>query len=200
VQKDKNRYWLAVTSSGQANNDKVIVWDYFNNAMTIYDGMAISALTAVYVDGEERPYFGDYSGWVYRADTGVDDYPLSVQTKITSYYYTNWRHFGDIVDQKGVPHIYIYHQYSNSVLTLAYGYDFESVDTYSQTFSLTAGGAVYGTGIYGTSTYGGSGGSVQRRDLAGMGRVVRFGFETDAIGENFQIDGIGTMVNLETFS
>ena len=200
VQKDKNRYWLAVTSSGQAENDKVIVWDYFNNAMTIYDGMAISALTTVYVDGEERPYFGDYAGWVYRADTGNDDYPLSVQTKITSYYYTNWRHFGDIVDQKGVPHIYIYHQYSNSVLTLYYSYDFESVSTYSQTFSLSAGGDVYGTGVYGTAVYGGSGGNVLRRDLAGMGRVVRFGFETDTIGERFQIDGIGTMVNMETFS
>jgi hypothetical protein len=86
------------------------------------------------------------------------------------------------------------------VLSLYYSYDFETVNTYSQTFSLTAGGDVYGTGVYGTATYGGSGGNVQRRDLTGMGRVVRLGFGTDAIGERFQIDGIGTMVNLETFS
>jgi hypothetical protein len=201
VQKDKNKYMIAVTTSGQAENDKVIVWDYFNNAFSIYAGMAPSAMTTCWVDNiEERPYFGDYTGWVYRMDVGVDDYPLGVQTKISSYYYTNWRHFGDIADQKGVPHTYIYYQYSNSTLTFAYSYDFETNDTYTQTFSLATSGDVYDLGEYGTAVYGGSGGGVTRRDLTGMGRVVRLKFATDTLGEHFQIDGIGNMVNLETFS
>lgn len=200
VQKDKNRYWLAVTSNGASTNDKVIVWDYFNNAITVYSGMSPCSMTTIFTDGEERPYFGDYNGYVYRADFGADDYPLGIQTAIDSYYYTNWRHFGDIVDQKGVAHIYVYHQYSSSVLSMSYSYDFENIATYSQTFSLSAGGAVYGTGVYGTDVYGGSGGGVTRRDLAGMGRVIRFKFGTNTIGESFQLDGIGNMVNLETFS
>jgi len=200
VYADKNRYKIAVTSSGQSNNDEVIVWDYFNNAFSIYDGMNCSAMTTVWVDNvDERPYFGDYEGWTYRMDTGVDDYPLGVQTKINSYYYTNWRSFEDIVDQKGIPHLYLYHQYSNSVMILGYSYDFEETDQYSQTFSLATSSSTYGSSAYGTGTYGGSGGGVVRRDLTGMGRVIRYKFQTNALGENFQIDGIGNIVNVETF-
>jgi len=201
VQKDKNRYMLAVTSSGQSENDKVIVWDYFNNAFSIYAGIAASSMCTFYVDDiDERPYFGDYAGWTYRIDNGIDDYPLGVQTAIDSYYYTNWKYYGDIVDQKGVSHVYVYYQYSNSVLTFAYSYDLEENDQYTQTFNMSGGGDVYGTGVYGTAVYGGSGGAVARRDLTGMGRVIRLKFATNTIGESFQIDGIGSMINVETFS
>lgn len=198
-QKSKNRYFCSLPSNGQTANDTVIVWDWLLNAFSAYSGISAAAMTTVYVSGiEERVYFSDYSGFVYRMDTGSDDYPLNVQTAINSYYYTNWKHYDDIVDQKGIPNIVLYYQNSNSVLTLAYAYDFESTDTYTQTLSLATATSTYGSSVYGTGTYAGAGGSQTRRDLKGRGRVIRFGFKNSTIGETFQIDGLGSFAHLET--
>ena len=200
VQKNKNRYFCSLPSSGQTNNDTVLVWDWFLNAWSIYDGIDASAMSTVYVSGiDERVYFGDYSGFVYRMDIGTDDYPLNVQTAINAYFYTNWKHYDDIVDQKGIPNVVIYYQTSTAVLTFVYSYDFEVADTYSQTFSTATSSAVYGSAIYGTSVYGSSGGNQQRRDLDGRGRVIRFGFKNSTLSETFQIDGIGYYAHLETY-
>jgi hypothetical protein len=57
---------------------------------------------------------------------------------------------------------------------------------------------VYGTAVYGVGTYAGVGGSQQRRDLDGRGRVVRFGFKNMNLSETFQIDGLGSFAHLET--
>lgn len=198
-QKNKNRYFCSIPSSGQTNNDVIVVWDWQLNAFSLYSGLAANSMTAVYINGiDERIYFGDYSGFVYRMDTGSDDYPLNVQTAINAYYYTNWKHYDDIVDQKGVPNIVIYYQSNNAIITLVYSYNFESADTYTQTFSTATSTDVYGTAVYGTAHYAGIGGSQQRRDLTGRGRVIRFGFKNARLGETFQIDGLGSFVHLET--
>lgn len=198
VQKYKNRYMCSLVGSGTTNS-RVVVWDYFNNAFSIYTGIAAASLATFYVSGvDERPYFGDYAGFVYRMDSGIDDYPLNVATAVNAYYYTNWINFDDLNDQKGVPHIVVYYQTNNATLTFAYSYDFESTDTYTQTFSIATGTSIYGTAVYGTGTYAGAGGAQQRRDLDGRGRVLRFKFANSTLGEAFQIDGFGAEVYLET--
>ena len=199
-QKNKNRYFCSLPSNGQTNNDVVVVWDWLLNAFSIYgSGIAAASMCSVYVSGaEERIYFGDYSGFVYRMDTGVDDYPLNVQTAINSYYYTNWKNYDDIVNQKGIPNIVVYYQTNNAIITMVYSYDFESADTYTQKFSTATSTSVYGTAIYGKDTYAGIGGAQQRRDLDGRGRVIRIGFKNSTLSETFQIDGIGSFVHLET--
>lgn len=198
-QKTKNRYFCSLPSSGQTNNDVVVVWDWQLNAFSLYSGIAGAAMASVYLSGiSERIYFGDYAGFVYRMDTGTNDYPLNVATAISSYYYTNWKHYDDICDQKGIPNIYVYYQTSNSVLTLAYSYDFENADTYTQTMSLATSVSVYGTAVYGVGTYAGAGGFQQRRDLDGRGRVVRFKFANSTLGETFQVHGLGSLAHLET--
>ena len=199
VQKNKNKYWCALPDGSSTTNDIVFVFDMYNNAWSKYDGMSCSAMCSVYVDGlEERPYFADYSGYIYRADTGADDYPSKVQTAIDFYYKTNWISFDDLVDQKGIPHIYLYYQTGNAVLTFAYSYDFESANQFSHTINLTSGTAEYGTAIWDTDVYTSSGGRVQRRDLTGRGRVVRFSFINSTLVETVQIDGFGVQANLET--
>jgi len=199
VYKPKNRYQLALPSASATQNDRVIVWDYFNNAFSQYVGMSPSSLCTFFVEGiTEQPYFADYSGYVYRMDFGSTDYPLNTATAINAYYYTNWKTFDDLCDQKGIPNVYLYYATGNAVLTLAYSYDFESKDQYTQTISLAGGTDVYGTAVYGTGVYSASGGAVVRRDLTGRGRVVRFKFANAVIGEGFQIDGFGSYAHLET--
>ena len=124
--KTKNHYWCAVCGSGASENNRVLVWDWYNNAWSIYTEMAPAAMATFHVGGtQERPYWGDYRGYVYSGDTGADDYPANSQTAINAIYFTNWRPFGDLVNQKGVPQINIYYQNANTTLTFGYSYDFE---------------------------------------------------------------------------
>jgi len=144
VYKSKSRYLLALPSSGQTKNDRVILWDYYNNAFSVYIGMAPSAMSAFYVGGyQERPYFGDYDGFVYRADTGRDDYPLNTQTAISSHYWSNWKTYDDLSNVKGIPHVSIYYQENSATLTFSYSYDFEETAQYSNTINMSGGTAVY---------------------------------------------------------
>lgn len=199
VQGKKNKYFLSFVSSGQTENDFVIAWDFTLNAFSIYNGMACASMARVFVGAtEERIYFGDYDGYYYRMDIGANDHPLNVETAIDAYYYTNWKNFDDLVSQKGVASVVIYHKISNATLDFAYSYDFDDSDAYQQALSLATSADIYGTGLYGTATYAGEGGLQQRRDLAGRGRVVRFKFANSALDETFQIDGMGTFAHLET--
>ena len=201
VQRSKNRYFLALTKQGSTNNNMVIVWDFFNNAFSLYNGISANTMYTFYVSGlDERPYFGDYSGYVYRMDYGTDDYPLNVKTAIDFYYYTNWKNFDDLCDQKGIPHIYLYYRNDTSMLTVSYNYDFQEGDAYSQVFSLSSGIVPYwGSVIWGTFNWtAGGGGLVTRRDLTGRGRVARFKLSNSSFGEKVRIDGLGTYVHAET--
>jgi hypothetical protein len=153
----------------------------------------------VFPDGiTETPYFGDYVGYVYKADTGVDDYPLGVQTAINAYYYTNWISFDDICDQKGTLSFYLYYQIATSRITLVYSYDFNTGDTYSQIINLAGTGSTWGSVNWGAFNWGQSGGLIQRVDVTGRGRLIRLGFKNSNLSETFQLDGIGTLTYLDT--
>lgn len=195
----KNRYMLALPES--ATNNKVIVWDYYNNAFSLYTGMSPSAMAIFWSGGvNERPYFSDYSGYDYRMDTGTDDYPLKVQTAINAYYWTNWKSFEDLINQKGLPGVTLFYQTSSSMLTFGYSYDFETGIQYSQLFSISGGSATWDNVLWDNFNWAGSGGRVMRRDLTGRGRVVRFYFTNSTKTETFQIDGFGTRAQLETMA
>lgn len=199
VQKVKNRYVCSLPYASSTTNSRIVSWDYYNNAFSIYTGMAASAMSTFYVSGiDERPYFGDYAGFSYRMDISSNDNPLNVQTAINAYYYTNWKDYDDLCDQKGIPHVYVYYQTNSATLTFAYSYDFQGADQYSNTFNTSQGTAVYGSAIYGTDVYAGVGGAVVRRDLTGRGRTVRMKIANSTLSETFQIDGLGAFVHLET--
>ncbi len=196
---NKNRYYLGIPGPAATTNNRVVVWDSFNNALSIYSGWAPSCMEMVYSSGiDERPYFGDYSGYTYRADTGDNDNPLNVETAINAYAYTRWLDFDDLCDKKGIPNIYLYFQNQDGVLTLTYSYDFEESDQYSISFNTALSASLYGSAVYGTATYSGTGGRLVRKDLTGRGRVVRFGFKNANLDQSFRIDGFGTFAHLQT--
>lgn len=208
VQRDKNKYICAMTSSGETAHDRALVWDYSINSWSIYTGMDISSSVIAYDGGsDEKWFFADYAGYVYQGDNGTNDNPLGVETAITSYYKTNWKSYNDLVNDKGIAHITIYYQNSSGTLTFGYSFDLsESASssvttlpgmTYSTTFALSTGDSKYGVAKYGSSVYGGSGGGIERRDLNGRGRVVQFLFGNNSVDENFQIDGLGQLPHLE---
>lgn len=203
-QHTKNRYWLGIASNGSSTNDTVITWTKANtttqtDAFSVYKGLSSSAMQIVYPDGiTEVPYFGDYSGYVYKADTGVDDYPLGIQTSIDAYYYTNWISFDDLCDQKGTLSTYIYYQNNTATLTFVYAYDLNDQDQNIQTFSMSTGGAIWDTATWDSDVWAGGSASLTRRDIDGRGRLIRFAFKNNNLSEAFRIDGIGTLTYLET--
>lgn len=198
-QHDKNRYWLSMPGPSESTNNRVVVYDSYNNALSIYDGMAISAMTTIYNSGlEERLYWGDYSGFVYRGDTGDNDNPLNVSTAINGYAYTRWMDFDDLCDQKASPNVYIYYEINGATLTFSYSYDLDESDAYTITFSTSTSTSVYGTALYGTGTYATSGGASRRVDITGRGRMVRFKFANRSLNERFTIHGYGTFSHLQT--
>lgn len=202
VYKPKNKYYLAMPGEAAVTNNKIIIWDYFNNAFSLYTGMAPASMCTFYTDAglTEIPYFSDYSGYTYKMETGNTDYPLGVATAINGYYYTNWKTYDDLCDQKGIAHVYLYYAVQDTTLGLAYSYDFETGDTYSINLDLSGDSAdVYGgTSFFGTAIFSGGGGKVMRKDLTGRGRVVRFKFSNATAGEGFQIDGFGSYTHLES--
>lgn len=203
-QHTKNRYWLGISSTGSATNDTVITWTKAKttietDAFSIYKGQSPSFMCMVYPDGiTESTYFGDYSGFVYKADTGLDDYPLGTKTAINAYYYTNWISFDDICDQKGTLSVYVYYQNNDAILTFVYSYDLNDQDANTQTFSTSTGGAMWDTAVWDVDVWAGGTGGVTRRDIDGRGRLVRFGFKNSNLSEAFRIDGLGTLTYLET--
>lgn len=197
-QKYKNRTWFSTCASGDTDNSGVIYWDDYNNAFGVYSGMNPSAMAMVYNSGSEIPVFGDYDGYIYKADTGVDDYPLNVRTAIDAYFYTKWMDYSDLVNSKGLVQLDTYFKYDNATLTVVYAYNFADGDTYTLSVNTSGGTALWDYFRWDVDTWGGSGGGHYRLDLTGRGRVVRIGFKNNILGETFRVDGIGQLVHLET--
>lgn len=194
-QTDKNRYLLSVASANSTPNNLVITVTYnrFSNdtsqifKFSKYAGMSASSLAIINVGGiEERVYFSDYLGYTYRGDIGVDDVPSNTPLAVTSFYYTNWKNFNDICDQKGVPHAYVYHSKTGGTLEFSYSYDFHTDDQYTSSFSQTTTQTVTDLGV--------------RRDLTGRGRVVRFKFANSVSDTHWAVHGIGAQANLQSRS
>jgi hypothetical protein len=197
VNRRKNMVYMAFPTS--STNNIMLVWNFYLNAWSLYKGLNASAMTTAYVGGkDERPLFSDYSGFTYRMDTGTDDYPLNTKTAIDAYYYTNWKAFDDLINKKGVPEVTLYYTLSSALNTFSYSYDFNAGDQFSNTFSTTSPGMLWGVGVWGVDLWGGTGGGVIRRDLTGRGRVVRFKIANSTLSETFRIDAIGAYVQLDT--
>jgi len=192
------RYISSFTLSGSSTHNRCITWNSELNAYSLYKGINANCFAHAYVSGQERIYFGDYLGYVYRMDTGTDDYPANTVTAIDAYYYTKWFDYGDLISRKATPEIKFYHQIASTTLTFAYSYNFESADQYSQSVDLSSSGALYDTAVYDTDTYTNEGGSVKRRDIIGRGEVVRFKFANSQAGKTFTIDAFAAFPSAET--
>lgn len=193
----KNRYYCGLNDGAGAYT--VLVWDFFNNAWSIYANMTITAMARAFKDGtDERTYFADAIGYAYLMDTGYNDYPAGVETAVDAYYYTNWKPMDDLVLQKGVPQVVIYHTIQEADLTFTYSYDFEEQDMYTETVNMLGGGMLWDVDDWDEGEWSKAGGKAKRMDLTGRGRVVRFGFKNSAINETFRVDGLGLYVRGET--
>jgi len=124
----------------------------------------------------------------------------ATDTAIDGLWRSKWFNFGDLVNEKSTTQVVFYHEIpsGNTTLTFGYSYDLEDADQFSQLINIGTSGDVYGTGTYGEATYAASGGGLQRRTLDGRGRVIRLSYSNDILDEEFQINGFGFFLSLET--
>lgn len=197
-QRETGHYWLSFSTSGGTSHNRCLIWDSRNNAFSLYNGHNSNYFTVLLDSGTEKIYFGDYAGFVYQADNGTSDNPSGTATAIDAYWKSKWFNFGDLFTEKATTNIVLYYQLKQAILTFGYSYDLDNGTQYSQTIDTSTSSDVYDTAEYEMARYAKEGGRVERRNLAGRGRVLRIEFSNDVLDEEFQIDGAGFELTLET--
>lgn len=192
----KNQYWLTVTDGSGSEHNEVIVWDYYHNAFTRYDGLKIASLVRVFTSSGDRLYSGGYEGNLDRQDYGTSDggTTQSNGTDIDAYYWTKWFDWESLAYKKRPMYLYIFAEASgNWNLTTSYAYDLKDGIYGSAAKNLSGGGSVVGTAIVGTSVVGVSGTLMHRIDLKGQGGFARFKFSNPNANEPFRIEGFSIL-------
>lgn len=198
VYKTLNQYWLSVSDGD--SGDRIIIWDYYHNAFLLHSGIHARSFSTIIDSSEnERLYFGDYIGYVYRADTGTDDYPGKTITAINAYYTTKHYDFDYLFMTKVPRYIVVIFQYSNtpSVLNISYAYDLQTTDHTTETFTLqNPVTAIWDISLWDVDLIPGSGASYYRVDLQSQGITMRFKFSNNALGQTFSIYGWEVAYNM----
>lgn len=88
-QKELRQYWCFVPKDVSTYCDFVIVFDYLNNSLFMFDGMDGScAINLTSSSGAIQTYLGDRTGYIYLTNNGNSDYPGGVQTAIEFFRYS----------------------------------------------------------------------------------------------------------------
>jgi len=198
-----NQYWLSFTSTGSAH-DRVIVWDYFNNAFTEYDGIEMNAVTT-YLDSSftEKLLTGDKTyGQIFRQDTSEqyndDDYN-NTETAIDAYWWSRWFDFQDLIHEKNTTDINpMFKKVGDWDMDLGYQFDFIDGVWRTEAISLSTGqdAAIVGTSFVGSGVIGSEGMGFYRVRTQSQGLAIRFKFSNDRLGEYFILFGFGINTEL----
>jgi len=192
---NKDMYLLSLPSITSTDNDVTIALNYYLKAYTIWTGMAPAYWTNVFVNQtDERLYFGDYDGWVYRADTGDDDYPLGVQTAIEGSFALAWRDYGTISEAEHVLDCLVWFKTNQAINTISLGFDLESGYVYSETFDTSVTGGEYDTAVYGTDVYANEGYDKMRKQFKREGKITRIKISNCNSAQTFEVYGISQEV------
>ena len=191
-----NQYWLSFTTSG-SDHDRVIVWDYFNNSFTEYDGIEMNAATTYLgTDFTEKLITGDSTyGQIFQQDTNRndDDY-AGTATAINGYWWSRWFDFQDLIHEKNTTDINpMFKKVGDWDLDLGYQFDFVDGVWKTETISLSTGqdAAVVGSSFVGSALIGSSGMGFYRVRTQSQGLAIRFKFSNNRLSEYFTIFGFG---------
>ena len=166
----------------------ILVYDYFHNAWTKYDGIQAHAMTTITdLTEEEQLYTGDFNlGVIYKQDTGNND----DGNAIDAYYQTKWYRFPDIKASAKVfrlLRVFATEEGSWS-LTIDAKNDF-AADTQSYTLSLTSSAAVWDTGLWDSAIWGGDTILVGRFHPELRESFFQLKFSNDGTDEPFTVYG-----------
>ncbi len=186
--KRKEQYWVSVSSGASSQNDTILIFDYFHNAWTRYDGIQSHSMAIVSdATDKEQLYTGDFDlGAIYLQDIGDNDNGGAIE----AYYQTKWFRFPELQKSDKVLRLIrvFVEEEGDWDLVIEGKQDFMS-STVSETLTLTGEAAVYGTDIYGTGLYGGDQVIVGRFPVTLRKNFFQLKFENNNSNEPFSILG-----------
>lgn len=189
--KELNQYWLSISDGGE--DDRIVIWDYHHNAFLLHEGIHGRALLSLIdSDNNERLYFSDFNGYVYRSNQGYNDNPSGVETAVNAYYYTKHFYLNTLITKKEAIFLAIIYKYSpiNSILNLGYSYDFSTSDYVTEIISLQSrNNPIWDIAKWDVDKWGGEGASYHRVDIKGAGIAIRFKISNKNLNETFSIYG-----------
>lgn len=196
-----NQYWLAVSEGSASQNQTIFVWDYIQEAWSVYKGMNVNMLSqAEDSNGNILLFSGDYAGKVYKQDTGVSDEPNGVTTSVSAFYASSNISLGSPEIDKNFKYLYLYSKATtSSTITLDMAYNFSDTFTDSQTLDIGSTGAVWGTAVWGTDNWPGTSVQVQRIEINRTGKAIRLKFSNSSTTQ-LGILGWAIVYSLEDFN
>lgn len=183
-----NDYYLSFSRGGVSTHDRVLVFDTFHSAWTLFAGLNVNAMT-VGLDGnaEDIIYWGDYAGFVNQYPSGTND----AGGAINAFYNTKQYKIPGININKTleVTNILV-DQQGNYNLTVETRRNFGSTGT-AQTINLSSASSAYGTAVYGVDIYGGQNLIIGRLEwgLEGQFFQLRFSNANVAGSDVIEING-----------
>jgi hypothetical protein len=197
----KHQYWLATSYGTESANKTILVWDYIQQAWTVYSGITANALMQTEdSNGNVLLFSGDNNGNVYKQDVGTSDNPGGTSTAISSYYATPELTLGSPDIDKTFKYLYVYTNITSTTsITVDRAYDFS--DSYQDSSSLSVGesGSVWNTGVWNTDIWPGQSTQVKRIELnRSHAKSIRLRF-SDNSSTNLGVLGWSVVYSLEDF-
>ena len=193
--------WWSMTSSG-STHDRIVIYDYINNAWLIHKGIAANYLQTLEKSGEKLLYSGDYGGRILEQNISNGDVNSSGSdnTAISANYKTRWFDLGNPALVKSLDHVIVYTTVEGAWnLNLAWAFDFSSESFANLDISLSGGDVTWGDANWGVNNWSTTGGGlVQRLDTSGRGRVMRLTFSNVNVNEPFQVTGFSIVAKGES--
>ena len=193
--------WWSMTSTG-TTHDRIVVYDYINNAWSIHVGIAANYIQLLEKSSELVLYTGDYGGRILEQNTSDGDVNSSGTdaTPINAFYQTKWYDLANPALVKSLDHIILYSKVEGAWdLNVAWAFDFSDSNFGNLDFSLDGGGVTWGDENWGDFNWSTSGGGLLGRlDTNGRGRVMSITFTNKNANEPFEITGFSLIVKGES--
>lgn len=191
--KELRQYWCAVAKDSSTVCDFVVVLDYLNNELFLYDGMSINCtFNMIDSNGDSKTYFGDRTGRIYLTNNGNSDYPGGTQTSIEWWKYTKAYHWGKPGTRKRLRRIRanINNGGNYSSLLNVIG-DWGATGGQALSLNHNGGGKLLGsTWVLGVDTLGRKSDRVVSIDAHVNANTFQFKFNGDAYGQPVEINDV----------
>lgn len=194
--KRRNEVWFSVSTGANTTNNKVLVYNYVTNQWTVFDSWNANAFGVFPSSKPLDPILGNYSGFVYRTNTGTY---LDDTSAITAYLKTKYLSMGDPGRKCQVRRLQIFvsaDSTEGAVLEVSNGYTFNPVSD-PRSIDFTVGGSEFDSAIFDLDTFAVEGIREVFYRPRGHGRMVQFEFRNEQASAGMVLHAVNAWVSGE---
>ncbi len=169
----------------------MVVYDYVQEAWTLYTGHFSMAEQAEDSAGANLLITGDYHGNIYKLDETLSfDLFDNTASAIPLSYTTGWLHQEMPDFNKAYKYLYVFTQVQSTASITAFaGYDYDNTYESSVDIALNNAGALYDVALYDVDTYASFGYHTDRFELNREAKAIKLKFVSNNLGSSTNIVG-----------